>query len=168
MKETRNRDENRSLEQPKKKKTALEVLEDYKNGKREFHDLDLSSESFAECNLSGADFTHCTLTETNFTHCTLTETNFTHCTLTGTNFRKARLQKAKFHNVDARSENSQIEYTLFFILLLFVTAATIFAISLLVNSSRVERTPPAVRSALYSPFLLPFGSRVSQDLTMHC
>ena len=117
--------ENRSSEQPKKNKSALpkkksarEVLEEYKSGKREFHDLDLSGESFAECNLSGADFTN--------------------CNLKGTNFRKARLKKAIFHKVQAGSENSQIEYTLFFISLLVVTFATIFSIFLLVNSRQSE------------------------------
>ena len=125
MVKTIKRDENRSLEQLKKKKSARqkkkstrEVLEEYKSGEREFHDLNLSGESFTKCNLSGADFTK--------------------CNLRGTNFRKARLQKAIFHGVEAGSENSQIEYTLFFISLLVFTFATIFTIFLLVHSRQTE------------------------------
>ncbi|MGD1702820.1 pentapeptide repeat-containing protein [Dapis sp. BLCC M229] len=118
-----------SLKQKKQeKKSAQEIIEEYKKGERNFSNLDLRGQSFAGYKLSGA----------NFSSCNLRRANFTGCNLKGTNFRKARLAKAILHDIKAGSENDRTTYTWFFAFLLFAAGLTIWAIYSLVLSREGE------------------------------
>ncbi len=55
---------------------ASEIIEQYKNGQRNFQELNLRGQRFVGQDLSGADFSHCDIRGTNFKNANLTNTKF--------------------------------------------------------------------------------------------
>ncbi|NJP11883.1 MAG: pentapeptide repeat-containing protein [Leptolyngbyaceae cyanobacterium RU_5_1] len=92
---------------------AQELLEQYRQGERDFSHVDLSGANLSGFNLRGVDFTGANLTEANLSWTFLNQANLTGACLQQANLRSASLSAAKLNRANlSRANLSKIDLRL--------------------------------------------------------
>ena len=73
-----------------------EILEQYKQGRRDFKNIQCVGTDFIGLDLSGADFSGSDLGFSSFSRANLSNTNFSNCNLVWSNFQRANTTNANF------------------------------------------------------------------------
>ena len=84
---------------------ASQVLQEYKQGRRDFKGVSLRGQSFVKQDLSGADFSKADIRGANFSHADIRGANFSHADIRGANFSHADIRGANFSHADIQGAN---------------------------------------------------------------